>query len=454
VIIMSAGAGQQESIAAGAVHANLASSNLAIRLKITNAQRVHALTLALSGAGGSSSSIELRDSYERFYTGDWMTITLGRESGLGDISPRSGVPEVLGGRWMLRGGFQWKQVRAVRLTMLGQAGPGPTPMVQFGSISQTPQQRSGAVVFVFDDGYESILPAAAAMHSMGMAGDVAVIGKYAELPTFQHLNVYELRMLQNQWGWNMVNHTQQHADAVADYYPRRAYGAYEEDLLAGAKFLHSAGLDSAPNWLIYPHGTTNDQLGRVVSRFYTFARTTDDGPEAFPFGSPLRVKTLELRSPGDNGESGGSTELTPPAEVIQAARDALAYHTTQIFTLHRISAIPDDRGGYPIRQFIQILRGIKALGVPVLTLSGLDRMNGVPESAHVTVTPARPSLTTAAVSVSGSGGSTALPSWPLYATGGLALAVLTLLRAHAIQKERRKRPAPRTPATERDPLGV
>ena len=119
---------------------------------------------------------------------------------------------------------------------------------------------------MFDDGYESILPAAEYLHGNGMPGNVAVIGKVVELPWRSYLNVFDLRMFQNQWGWNMANHTQDHVDAITMYYKRNT-SAYEQDILDGAAFLEQAGLNSAPNWLIYPHGTTNDALAKVVARF-------------------------------------------------------------------------------------------------------------------------------------------------------------------------------------------
>jgi Heparinase II/III-like protein/Heparinase II/III N-terminus len=383
-ILMRAGSGQHEDVTDLAVHANLATSNLQVRLKMTNVARIRGVTLAVYNRRlGSSAKIELRDAYVTDYSGEWMTISLGREA-----PQRADTP----GHWELLGSrFDWGSVDGVRLTMHAQAGRGPAPTVQFESISSVPQPRSAAVVFVFDDGYESIMPGAAAMHSMGMPGNVAVIGKYVELPTFQHLNVYELRMLQNQWGWNLVNHTQKHVDAVAAYSGPDGLGAYEQDLLGGATFLQRAGLNSAPNWFIYPHGTTNAALGRVVGRFYTFARTTDNGPEAFPFGSPLRVKTLELHNPGSSGE-GASGALTSPEVAVRAARDALRYHNTLFLTFHRLDAIPSDHGGYPMADFLYILRGLKRLHAPVVTVSQLDRMNGVPETAKLTVRAGRPSV--------------------------------------------------------------
>ena len=364
-----------------AVRADLSRSNLQLRIKVTASQRLGGLTLALSNRDWASSArIELRDSYTPHYNGEWMTISLGRESSLSGAT----------GHWQMIGNFDWGSIDAVKVTLDADSGAGPAPAFELDSIRSIPQQKTGAVVFIFDDGYESIMPAAQELHYMGMPANVAVIGKYSELPAAGHLNIFQMKMLQNQWGWNMVNHTQRHVDAVPAYDIRRNLGSYEQDILDGATFLEQENLNSAPNWLIYPHGTTNDVLDSVVARFYKFARTTDEGPEAYPFGSPLRVKNMLINYPGQvEGDTGA--KVTPPAQVIAAGRDALRYHTTVILTFHRIKALSSDRDGYPIAAFRQIVRGLKSVGIPVLTLSQLDKLNGVPEDNRIIVQPLIPS---------------------------------------------------------------
>ena len=322
--------------------------------------------------------------YTHYYSGGWMTFSLGRNSSV------SGAD----GQWETAGrSFNWGSIDAARITVDPETGKGPPPYVLIDFIQAIPQQRTGAVAFVFDDGYESILPAAQYLHQNGMPADVAAIGKVIELPWRNYLNIFDLKMLQNEWGWDIVNHTQKHLDAVTAYYDDHNLGAYEQDILDGATFLKAEGLDSAPNWFIYPRGTTNDALDKVVGRFYTFARTVDSPPEAYPYGSPLRIKTLEVHSAGDVWEGNG-TITTPPGQVIAAARDALHYHTTLILTFHRIHALKDDRPGYPIAKFEKIVDGIKRIGIPVMTLSQLDAMDGVPEDSRIVVRPAIPPLIT------------------------------------------------------------
>ena len=377
-----------EGVVDNALHGDLSASNLQLRLKVTGYARLSGLTLALSARKWSSAmSVELRDSYTELYAGEWMTVSLGRGSSLSGAS----------GQWETHGSrFDWGAIDAVRITMNAKGGNGPPPRVEIESIRAIPQQRTGAVVFIFDDGYESIMPAAEYLHSHNMPADVAVIGKVIELPWRNYLNVFELRMLQNEWGWNIVNHSQLHKDAIAEYDSGNKLLTYEQDILDGALSLQREGLNSAPNWFIYPHGTTNAALEEVVGRFYTFARTTNESPEAFPFGSPLRVKTMEIHSPGDISE-GSSTVLTKPPQVIAAVRDARRYHTTLILTLHRIRATPFDQAGYPLAQFKTIVDAVKKTGIPTMTLSELDAMNGVPQTSHIAVRPALPPLTTVTI---------------------------------------------------------
>ena len=95
--------------------------------------------------------------------------------------------------------------------------------------SLVPAQNEGKLAFVFDDGYQSILPAARYLHQNGMAGDVGVIGKYVDYAAQNYLNVFQLRDTQNGWGWNMVNQTQQDLDAVQQYYDRHDIAGYAPD---------------------------------------------------------------------------------------------------------------------------------------------------------------------------------------------------------------------------------
>jgi hypothetical protein len=144
---------------------------------------------------------------------------------------------------------------------------------------------------------------------------------------------------------------------------------------------------------VYPHGSTNAYLDSVVGRFYTFARTTDPGPEAYPFGSPLRVKTFELHSPGD-GSDGSAGTLTTISQAGAAIADAREYRQTLIITAHRIHGTATDPPGYPLDMFREIVDLVRESNLPVVTLSQLDAMNGIPESDNIFIRPAVPTVMT------------------------------------------------------------
>jgi peptidoglycan/xylan/chitin deacetylase (PgdA/CDA1 family) len=297
-------------------------------------------------------------------------------------------------------GFNWSAIDGIEIVLSKEVAGGRPCSVSVAGISLLPVQRQANVAIVFDDGYQSILSAAGYMRQHGMPGNIAVIGKYVDNPAPGYLNVYQLKQLQNQWGWDMVNHTQQHVDAVAKYLYQNNLDGYSADILKQAAWLEANGLDSAPNWFIYPHGTTGASLERVVGRYYMFARVTANNPDGYPYGNSRDVTDLEIKYPGDIGD-GGSARTTQPSAVATAINAAAEYHTTLILTFHRIHATASDPVGYPLRLFEQIVNDIQQSGVKVLTLSQIDQSNGIPLSNHVYYQPAQPAQLTAQIHASG-----------------------------------------------------
>jgi hypothetical protein len=260
----------------------------------------------------------------------------------------------------------------------------------------TPAQNQGRLVFVFGNGYQSILPAAAYLHRSGMPGNISVVGKDVDWPTEGYLNLYQLKTLQNAWGWDMVNNTQDDLNAVQKYASRKDLTGFSNDILEQASWLESNGLNSAPNWFMYPHGATSPALEKVVARYYMFATGAPGTSDAYPFGDREQVSTLVVQNAftGDGGGPGA----TSPQEVIADARAAEANHTTLIVTFQRIHATPTDVPGYPLRMFEKIVNGVRATGIPVMTLSQLDRSDGVPVTNHISWTAGRPALISAQIS--------------------------------------------------------
>ena len=98
----------------------------------------------------------------------------------------------------------------------------------------------------------------------------------------------------------MVNHTQRHADAVAAYASSGKYGGVWQDIWTTQYFSSARVSNSAPNWLIYPHGPQAMRWTELWGGYTGFSRVPPTPtPESYPYGSPLRVKQLELHSHGD-----------------------------------------------------------------------------------------------------------------------------------------------------------
>ena len=90
---------------------------------------------------------------------------------------------------------------------------------------------------------------------------------------------------------------------------------------------------------------------------------------------------LEIQYPGD-GE-GGDIGYTPPAQIVAAVKSAQQNHMTVILTFHRIHSQPSDLPGYPLTLFRQVVDSVRKLGIRVMTLSQLDRSDGVPVTNRI-----------------------------------------------------------------------
>ena len=367
-----------------------------LRIKVSAVEDLANLDVELSNNNWTTvMSNDVRNAYDDTSDGEWLGISLGRGQALsGNV-----------GHWQQNGPgtFDWSKIDGVRLRLQGKSDSTVPVTVELSQLDSVPEQSGGKVVIIFDDGYQSVLPAANYLHHLGLRANVAVIAKYVDLPSMDHLNVHQLRFLQNRWGWNMVNHTLNHVDGVAIYSDTGNLTGYEADVAAGAQFLESAGLNSAPDWFVYPHGDADNALKSVLGHMYKFARVTDDEPQSYPFDDPLAVNTLEIHiaSDSETGSESGVDVTTTPAQVDEAVQDAKRFGNTLILTFHRIHASASDPPGYPIKDFKEIANDLKASGIRVMTLSQLDRSNGVKENNHITVVPARPSQTVVHLSVHG-----------------------------------------------------
>jgi hypothetical protein len=386
-VSLSTNSGSLSYIENDGIRLDLKKHNARIRIKVNGYGRLSALRLVASNDNWTSSAtMSLFQAYRQTNEGSWVNIFVGPSGQMGPF----------GGWRTSRPSFNWANIDGIRIVMSGRVSGAKPSTVSIDSLSLMPTQTEAKLAFVFDDGYQSILPAAEYMHRKGMRGNVAVIGKYVDYPTQNHLNLYQLQSLQNSWGWDMVNHTQQHADAIITYADQNNLTGYMSEILQQASWLEANGLNSAPNWFIYPHGATSATLERVVGRYYMFARIVADNPDAYPYGDPLAIRDFEVQYPGDGGDS-GSPGLTYPSTILSAVRQAIANNLTLILTFHRIHTSRTDPSGYPLRQFKKIVDEVQQSGIKVTTLSQLDQSNGVSVNNRIYYQPAQPSQITVSI---------------------------------------------------------
>ena len=383
VVSLSAGSGSPAMMQNNGVRLNLDQQDARLTLKVSGLAQLSELRLRFSNDHWAKwVTTSLLDTYTKNDSGRWVNIFIGPSGQWGRA-----------GGWQASApGFDWSRIDGMEIEMVTRGGSGQPSTVSLDQLALTPDQQAGKVVFVFDDGLQSILPAASYLHNNGMAANIAVIGKYVDYPTLDYLNLFQLKSLQDGWGWNMVNETQQDVDAVREYYARHDLAGYASDIVQQAAWLEANQLNSAPNWFIYPYGTTNAALDRVVGRYYMFARVTADGLDAYPYGDPREITDLEVRYPGDGERKGRG--FTSPAEIAAAVQQAKLHHMTLILTFHRIHSESGEPPGYPLALFEKVVDDVRASGVKVVTLSQLDRSNGVPVTNHIYASPGRPSQIT------------------------------------------------------------
>jgi len=189
-----------------AVRLNLLRNNASLRLRVTGPARLSGLRLSLSSNNwASAETADLTAADLSRAGGQWAGIP---------VSPaRDPVP---GAGWQATGpGFSWGRVDGIRITVTARPGSGPAPAVSVAGVTLRTAQNQGRLVFMFADGYQSILPAAAYLHRSGMPGNISVVGKDVDWPNFGYLTQYQLATLQNKWGWDMANGTQDGDNAVS-----------------------------------------------------------------------------------------------------------------------------------------------------------------------------------------------------------------------------------------------
>lgn len=345
---------------------SLSDKNLLFRIKIPDFSLVSRLDVSISSNSWSGyATNDLKNAYKQEDSDGWINVSLGK-----------GEYRENGGQWRFYGdGFDWGNVDKIRFGIASKSGS--VASLEVNDLSLTEEQKIGSVVIIFDDGFESILPAVEIMNQYGFKGNIAAIKNYAATHFQGYLSTLQLKKLQDEYGWNIVNHSSLHKDAISEYYEKHDLEGLEADIVSGAKYLAENSINSAPNWYVYPHGLTNEAVKGIVGKYYKFARTTRNQPEVFPFGEPLGVKAFS--SDGSISESGYDDPLDPE-QLLKAVKDSKKFKLTLFLTFHRIEATLSDKPGYKIDDFKRVVEGIASESIPVKTLHQLDIDNEVNET--------------------------------------------------------------------------
>jgi peptidoglycan/xylan/chitin deacetylase (PgdA/CDA1 family) len=329
---------------------DLTDSNLNFKIKVPDRQKLTTGAVYLSN--DNFKNFAMLDIKYNFipdtYSNQWVVIGLGKGM---ERNPRLG-------NWnFYQPGFDWSRIDNIRFRL---STDGPPQDISVGPISRVKNVGEAKVVIMFDDGWSSVMDAAKIMNEYDMKGNVGVIG--GSVGKKSYMNVDDLKVLQNQYHWNIVSHTYRHKDAVGYYYKNNDKAGYEEDITNNIYFLEKNNINSAPNWFIYPNGRSNTWAKQIVSKYYTFARGTDNAPEFFPYADPLSVKVLSVYS-----------DRIKPEGVAAAVRDAKKYDQTLFLMFHKFSEYaPYYYTEFNLKEFESIIKMINEENVSILTLSELD----------------------------------------------------------------------------------
>lgn len=306
-------------------------------------------------------------TYDVDRSGEWLHF------GIGKSETRNSE---LGGWFMYNRSFDWSKVDALQFT--AQSHEGKNAAINIKDFNLVPDQKEGRVVIVFDDGWSSVMDAAQIMKEHNFKGNVGVIAESVGKKQFLTLN--ELKTLQNDYHWNIANHSSFHKNSVEEYSSKNDLEGLETDVTDALQFLIQNDINSAPNWYIYPSGETDGSVKDVVGKYYTFGRATNNIPEVFPFSDPLEVGIFSVY-----------TNRAEPVDIRNAVKDAIKYDHTLFLMFHKFSkGEPEVYTEMSLSAFDEILSDIKSQGIKVVTLSELDEENGVPQT-QFTLNDAQPS---------------------------------------------------------------
>jgi hypothetical protein len=344
------------------VDLDLSDKNIYFKVKVNNTLNLQGLRTSLSNdKWNKQAEYDIRNGVFNIYNinrnDEWLQFGIGK----GDLRKTDL------GNWVKSDStFDWSKIDSIKFIVASKEGQNVT--LDIKGFSLVPNQKEARAIIIFDDGWSSVMDAAKIMNKYGIKGNVSTIT--GSVGTGRYLTLNNLKTLQNNYGWNIINHTSLHKDAVNEYVDNSNLRGFDNDIGDALQYLIQNNINSAPNWFIYPDGKTDGFIKKIVGRYYKFARATIDGPELFPFAEPLEVKIFSVYS-----------NQVDTKDVHNAISDAVKYNQTIMLMFHKFSkGTPSVQTEWPLSEFDAILKDIKEQEIKVVTLSELDKEHGIPET--------------------------------------------------------------------------
>lgn len=340
---------------------DLSKQNLYFKIKVDKTVNLQGLDFYLSNDNWAKYAVFYikGSAYDVNRDGEWLQFGVGK----GDLR------KIELGNWFKSDStFDWAKIDSLKIVAKSNQGKNVTLNIK--DFYLAPDQKEARAIIVFDDGWDSVMAGADLMNKYNFKGNVAVITN--SIGKNKYLTLDNLKILQNNYGWNIVSHSSLHKDAV-ETYGKVKLQEYETDIGDALQYLIQNGLNSAPNWYIYPDGRTNGPLKTIINKYYKFARATTYVPQVFPFAEPLEIGVFPIYS-----------DRTQLVDVHNSLSDALKYKQTIILMFHKLSeGSPSVYTEYSLSDFGKILKDIKNQGIKVVTLSEFDQEFNVPQTDFI-----------------------------------------------------------------------
>lgn len=348
---------------------DLSQKNLYFKIKVDKMDNLQGIDVSLSNdkwktdAKFNVEKIINYNNYQGIYReGEWIQFGASK----GELR-RSTQGSWLIASWKKSGvDFDWSKVDGIKFIVKSKLGT--QAEVSLKDFVLVPDQKETRILINFDDGWSSVMDAANLMRKFGMKGSTGIITNAVGKKSY--LTLEEVKRLQNEYGWDIVSHSNLHKNSITEYAQVNDLEGFDNDTQDALQYLIRNGINSAPNWYVYPDGSTNDAVKSIIGKYYKFARATTIVPQPFPFPDPLEVGVFQVYS-----------DRASVLDVYNAIDDAKKYHQTLFLMFHKLSNGPPlVFTEYSKDDFNSILEKIQKEGIKVVTFSEFDQENNIPET--------------------------------------------------------------------------